>query len=118
MKQISTTEAPRLLQDEAEGYETQRLSKWFASRIDARETIRRNQMKVRDKRYSIGNGSIVINDPRNDFDLWTVNLSDDPPVFWFWKNKEKNHIWDKVDTKDVPALVLDMYHLAIQEDVK
>lgn len=34
----------RLLQDEAEGYETQRLSKWFASRVDARETIRRNFM--------------------------------------------------------------------------
>ena len=45
MKQIPTTETPRLLQDEAEGYETQRLSKWFASRIDARETIRRNFMK-------------------------------------------------------------------------
>lgn len=36
----------RLLQDEAEGYETQRLSKWFASRIDARETIRRNFMQL------------------------------------------------------------------------
>ena len=34
-----------LLQDEAEGYECQRLSKWFASRIDARETIRSNFMQ-------------------------------------------------------------------------
>jgi len=46
MKQIPTDETPRLLQDEAEGYETQRLSKWFASRIDARETIRRNFMQT------------------------------------------------------------------------
>lgn len=30
-----------LLQDEAEGYECQRLSRWFASRADAREVIRR-----------------------------------------------------------------------------
>ena len=30
-----------LLQDEAEGYECQRLSRWFASRIDAREVVRR-----------------------------------------------------------------------------
>lgn len=32
---------PSLLQDEAEGYECQRLSKWFAGRIDAREVVRR-----------------------------------------------------------------------------
>lgn len=32
---------PSLLQDEAEGYECQRLSKWFASRLDAREVVRR-----------------------------------------------------------------------------
>lgn len=31
-----------LLQDECEGYEPQRLSKWFASRIDARHTLRTN----------------------------------------------------------------------------
>ena len=31
-----------LMQDECEGYEIQRLSKWFASRIDARHTIRNN----------------------------------------------------------------------------
>lgn len=30
-----------LLQDEAEGYECQRLSRWFASRMDAREVVRR-----------------------------------------------------------------------------
>ena len=35
-------EKPRLLQDEAEGYDTQKLSKWFASRLDAREVIRNN----------------------------------------------------------------------------
>lgn len=29
-----------LLQDECEGYECQRLSKWFASRIDARWVLR------------------------------------------------------------------------------
>ena len=32
---------PSLLQDEAEGYECQRLSRWFASRIDAREVVRK-----------------------------------------------------------------------------
>ncbi len=31
-----------LMQDECEGYEIQRLSKWFASRIDARHTLRKN----------------------------------------------------------------------------
>ena len=31
-----------LLQDESEGYEPQRLSKWFASRLDAREVVRNN----------------------------------------------------------------------------
>jgi len=47
-----------LLQDEAEGYECQRLSKWFASRIDARVVVRkyhkRNHMKpiVHYKTYS------------------------------------------------------------------
>jgi hypothetical protein len=35
-------EKPRLLQDEAEGYDVQKLSKWFASRLDAREVIRNN----------------------------------------------------------------------------
>jgi hypothetical protein len=32
----------RLLQDEMEGYECQRLSRWFASRIDARQTVRKH----------------------------------------------------------------------------
>lgn len=31
-----------LMQDELESWETQRLSKWFASRIDARHTLRTN----------------------------------------------------------------------------
>ena len=31
-----------LMQDECEGYEIQRLSKWFASRIDARHTLRKH----------------------------------------------------------------------------
>ncbi len=35
-----------LLQDESEGYEPQRLSKWFASRLDAREVVRNNFRKV------------------------------------------------------------------------
>jgi hypothetical protein len=34
-----------LLQDESEGYEPQRLSKWFASRLDAREVVRNNFRK-------------------------------------------------------------------------
>ena len=33
--------SPSLLQDEAEGYECQRLSKWFASRLDARVVVRK-----------------------------------------------------------------------------
>lgn len=35
-----------LLQDESEGYEPQRLSRWFASRLDARQVIRNNFRKV------------------------------------------------------------------------
>ena len=35
----------RLLQDEMESYDCQRLSRWFASRIDAKETIRSNFMQ-------------------------------------------------------------------------
>jgi hypothetical protein len=35
-----------LLQDESEGRESQRLSKWFASRLDAREVVRNNFRKV------------------------------------------------------------------------
>jgi len=31
-----------LLQDESEGYEPQRLSRWFASRLGAREVVRNN----------------------------------------------------------------------------
>jgi hypothetical protein len=34
-----------LLQDESEGYEPQRLSRWFASRLDAREVVRNNLRK-------------------------------------------------------------------------
>jgi hypothetical protein len=33
-----------LMQDECEGYEIQRLSKWFASRIDARHTLRKHMI--------------------------------------------------------------------------
>ena len=32
----------RLLQDEMEGYECQRLSRWFASRIDAKQVVRKH----------------------------------------------------------------------------
>ena len=63
-------------------------------------------------KYSIGNGSVVINDPRNDYDLWTVNLSDDPPVFWYWKNTPTNHIWDRIPTESVPALVIQLFNKA------
>ena len=35
-------EKPRLLQDEVESYDTQKLSRWFASRLDAREVVRNN----------------------------------------------------------------------------
>ena len=31
-----------LLQDESEGYEPQRLSRWFASRLDARHVVRKH----------------------------------------------------------------------------
>ena len=34
-----------LLQDESEGYEPQRLSRWFASRLDAKEVVRNNLRK-------------------------------------------------------------------------
>lgn len=35
-------EKPRLLQDEVESFETQKLSRWFASKLDAREVVRNN----------------------------------------------------------------------------
>jgi len=41
-----------LLQDECEGYEGQRLSKWFASRIDARQVLRNNFKGNEMKTYS------------------------------------------------------------------
>jgi len=69
-------------------------------------------------KYSVGNGRVVISDPWNDLDLWTVALSDEPPVFWFWKNKEKNHIWERVPTQDVPTPVMQLFNKAIQEKVK
>ena len=63
-------------------------------------------------KYSVGNGRVVIHDPWNDLDLWTVALSDDPPVFWYWKNEEKNHIWDRIPTQDVPAPVMQLFNKA------
>ena len=63
-------------------------------------------------KYSVGNGRVVIHDPRNDLDLWTVALSDEPPVFWYWKNEEKNYIWDRIATQDVPALVMQLFNKA------
>jgi len=62
--------------------------------------------------YSIGNGRVVINDIRKPLDLWTVALSDDPPVFWYWENKPNNHIWDRIPTQDVPALVIQLFNKA------
>jgi hypothetical protein len=41
-----------LMQDECEGYEIQRLSKWFASRIDARHTLRTNMTTLTSLTYS------------------------------------------------------------------
>lgn len=38
-----------LMQDECEGYEIQRLSKWFASRIDARHTLRKHMIATEPK---------------------------------------------------------------------
>lgn len=43
---------PSLMQDECEGYETQRLSKWFASRIDARHTLRTNMDTTKELVYN------------------------------------------------------------------
>jgi len=39
-------ETPRLLQDEVESWEAQKLSRWFASRPDARYVVRNNFRKV------------------------------------------------------------------------
>jgi hypothetical protein len=41
-----------LLQDELESWETQRLSKWFASRIDARHTLRTNMNTTKELTYN------------------------------------------------------------------
>lgn len=41
----------RLLQDEVESWETQRLSRWFASRIDARHTLRTNMNTITEITY-------------------------------------------------------------------
>jgi hypothetical protein len=63
-------------------------------------------------KYSVGNGRVVINDIRKPLDLWTVALSDDPPVFWYWENKPNNHIWDRIPTQDVPAPVMQLFNKA------
>jgi len=56
---------PSLLQDECEGWETQRLSKWFASRIDARHTIRTNMNTLKPIDYYFysdpGHGWLAVN---------------------------------------------------------
>jgi hypothetical protein len=39
-------ETQRLLQDEVESYDVQKLSRWFASRMDAREVVRNNFERV------------------------------------------------------------------------
>jgi hypothetical protein len=39
-------ETQRLLQDEMESYDVQKLSRWFASRMDAREVVRNNFERV------------------------------------------------------------------------
>jgi hypothetical protein len=65
-------------------------------------------------RYSVGNGRVVIPDPdpRKHLNLWTVALSDDPPVFWYWENTPTNHIWERIPTQDVPALVVQLFNKA------
>lgn len=54
-----------LLQDECEGYEPQRLSKWFASRIDARHTLRTNMTTINKLDYYFysdpGHGWLAVN---------------------------------------------------------
>lgn len=54
-----------LLQDECEGYEPQRLSKWFASRIDARHTLRTNMTTITQIEYNFysdpGHGWLAVN---------------------------------------------------------
>ena len=54
-----------LLQDECEGYEVQRLSKWFASRIDARHTLRTNMNTTKPIDYYFysdpGHGWLAVN---------------------------------------------------------
>jgi hypothetical protein len=37
----TTQETPRLLQDEVESWDVQRLSRWFASKPDARYVVRK-----------------------------------------------------------------------------
>lgn len=48
-----------LLQDESEGYEPQRLSRWFASRLDAREVVRNNFRKVTNVRSKTQNEVVL-----------------------------------------------------------
>lgn len=54
-----------LMQDELESWETQRLSKWFASRIDARHTLRTNMTTTNKIDYYFysdpGHGWLAVN---------------------------------------------------------
>jgi len=49
-----------LLQDESEGYECQRLSRWFASRIDARQTVRKHH----EPKLSLTDLHLLLRSPR------------------------------------------------------
>jgi len=54
-----------LMQDELESWETQRLSKWFASRIDARHTLRKHMSTTNKIDYYFysdpGHGWLAVN---------------------------------------------------------
>ena len=71
--------------------------------------------------YCIGNDRVVINDVgitgRQNAHLWTVALTDNPPVFWFWENVVGNHIWERVLTGDVPSAILNVYSQVKDEHI-
>jgi hypothetical protein len=63
---------------------------------------------------SIGNG-YVVTQQHNSFDLWCKPITDNTP-FYFWRNAEGNHIWEKMAVKDVPTWVITEFVNAIKGD--
>ena len=61
---------------------------------------------------TMGNNYVVIQ-PHNSYDLWCKNVADNTP-FYFWRNVEKNHIWEKMDMKDVPSWVISEFVAAMK----